>query len=129
MPDPFSFVMAPVVGPETFSAFTPKFGLEFQVNDNVLLYARPKGASKAADAISAAANSRRSLLKKIWAFEREGGGSALFSNRLRLNTAYFHYVYKDVQAQDSVQNQSLIRNVGKAVVDGAMGCRSVSNID
>ncbi|NRD88901.1 hypothetical protein C8024_04680 [Sphingopyxis sp. BSNA05] len=38
-PDPFGFNIGPVNGPSTFRAFTPKLGIDFKPNDDVLLYA------------------------------------------------------------------------------------------
>jgi iron complex outermembrane receptor protein len=115
--DPFGFVVAPVEGPADFDAFTPKFGLEWQASDDVLLYASiQKGFKSGGYNIG---SSQRTPFKPetIWGYE-VGLKSTLADGAMTLNGAVFHYDYENLQAQDSVQNQPIIRNVGEAVVDG-----------
>lgn len=117
VPDPFGFVVAPVNGPEEFSAFTPKFGIDYQLNDDVLLYASIQRGFKSGGYNIGSSQRDPFNPETIWSYEG-GVKSSLFDNRLRLNAAYFHYDYKNLQAQDSIGNQPIIRNVGRAAVDG-----------
>lgn len=117
VPDPFGFVVAPVDGPVTFDSFTPKFGLEFQATNDVLLYASIQRGFKSGGYNIGSTQRDPFEPETIWAYEF-GAKSDWLEQRLRLNLAYFHYDYKNLQAQDSVNNQPLIRNVGKAAVDG-----------
>lgn len=116
-PDPFGFVVAPVNGPEEFSAFTPKFGLDFQYTEDTLFYASIQRGFKSGGYNIGSSQRDPFDPETIWAYEA-GVKSSLFAGRLRLNAAYFHYSYKNLQAQDSIGNQPIIRNVGRAAVDG-----------
>ena len=116
-PDPFGFVVAPVDGPESFDAFTPKLALTYTVNEDWIVYASAQRGFKSGG-YNIGSNQRVAYEpEKIWAYEVGLKGDFLDS-RLRLNSAVFHYDYTNLQAQDSVQNQPIIRNVGKARVTG-----------
>lgn len=116
-PDPFGFVVAPVVGPATFEATTPKFGIEWTPSDNLLLYASAQRGFKSGGYNIGSSQRTPFEPEEIWAYE--GGVKAgLLDNRLRLNAAGFFYDYTNLQAQDSIANQPIIRNVGKAEVTG-----------
>ncbi len=116
-PDPFGFVVAPVEEPAEFSAFTPKFGLDFQYTDDVLFYASVQRGFKSGGFNIGSSQRAPFDPETIWAYEA-GVKSSLFDGRVRMNAAYFHYSYKNLQAQDSIANQPIIRNVGRAAVDG-----------
>ncbi len=116
-PDPFGFVVAPVEEPAEFSAFTPKFGIDFQYTENVLFYASVQRGFKSGGFNIGSSQRDPFDPETIWAYEG-GVKSTLLDGRLRLNAAYFHYSYKNLQAQDSIGNQPIIRNVGRAAVDG-----------
>ncbi len=59
--------------------------------------------------------------EKLYAFEA-GFKSELFDRRLRLNVAYFHYTYKDIQIRSSAPpappGNVLLLNIGKSRYDG-----------
>jgi iron complex outermembrane receptor protein len=117
VPDPFGFVVAPVNGPSVFSAFTPKFAVDYRVNDDVLVYASVQKGFKSGG-YNIGSNQRDPFEPEdIWSYEA-GLKSDLADGRLRLNMAAFYYDYTNLQAQDSVGNQPIIRNVGKAKVQG-----------
>lgn len=116
-PDPFGFVVAPVIGPASFDSFTPKVGLDLQMSDKVLLYATIQKGFKSGGYNIGSSQRVPFEPESIWAYEA-GVKSDLADGRVRINVAAFHYDYKNLQAQDSVQNQPIIRNVGKAKVDG-----------
>ncbi|MEM8694764.1 MAG: TonB-dependent receptor [Pseudomonadota bacterium] len=116
-PDPFGFVVAPVNGPETFSAFTPKFGIDFTPTDDLLFYATVQRGFKSGGYNIGSSQRDPFEPERIWSYE-VGARTELFDNFLRLNTAAFWYDYTNLQAQDSIGNQPIIRNVGKARVRG-----------
>ncbi|MEO0436790.1 MAG: TonB-dependent receptor [Pseudomonadota bacterium] len=116
-PDPFGFVVAPVVGPETFSDFTPKFAVDYQANDELLLYASAQKGFKSGGYNIGSSQRTPFKQESIWGYEA-GLKYVAPDGSLSLNTALFHYDYENLQAQDSVENQPIIRNVGEAKVDG-----------
>lgn len=117
VPDPFGFVVAPVLGPTTFTAFTPKIGLDWQANDDVLIYATAQRGFKSGGYNIGSTQRDAFLPESIWSYEA-GMKARLLDNRVRINTAVFRYDYKNLQAQESIGNQPIIRNVGKARVNG-----------
>ena len=117
MPDPFGFVVAPVIGPASFDSFTPKFGLDFRMKQDVLLYASIQKGFKSGGYNIGSSQRMPFEPETIWAYE-VGVKSDLADGRVRFSLAAFHYEYENLQAQDSIQNQPIIRNVGEAKVDG-----------
>lgn len=117
MPDPFGFVVAPVIGPASFDSFTPKLGLDFRMKENVLLYASIQKGFKSGGYNIGSSQRVPFEPETIWAYEA-GIKSDLADGRVRFSLAAFHYEYENLQAQDSIQNQPIIRNVGEAKVDG-----------
>ncbi|MEO0412849.1 MAG: TonB-dependent receptor [Pseudomonadota bacterium] len=117
VPDPLGFVIAPVAGPTTFDAFTPKFALEWSPNVNVLAYASVQRGFKSGGYNIGSSQREAFEPETIWSYEL-GVKSQLLDNRLRVNAAAFYYDYTNLQAQDSIGNQPIIRNVGAAEVLG-----------
>lgn len=117
VPDAFGFVMAPVNGPSTFSAFTPKFSVDYRVDNDILLYASVQKGFKSGGYNIGSSQRDPFEAENIWSYEA-GMKSELADGRVRLNMAAFYYDYSNLQAQDSVGNQPIIRNVGKAKVEG-----------
>ncbi|MHB9879380.1 TonB-dependent receptor [Pacificimonas sp. ICDLI1SI03] len=101
LPDPFI-----VDTSRTDDALTPKFGINYTPNDDVLLYVSATrgfksggydyGASNAADASAGYGP------EKLWSYEA-GLKSDLLDRRLRLNLTGFYYDYTDLQVQSYVQ--------------------------
>tara|TARA_R110002020_G_scaffold106578_1_gene248023 strand:+ start:1 stop:1530 length:1530 start_codon:yes stop_codon:yes gene_type:complete len=116
-PDPFGFIIAPVNGPTTFRAFTPKLGIDFKPVDDVLLYASVQRGFKSGGYNIGSSQRDPFEPEKIWSYEI-GVRSELLDRALLLNASAFWYDYSNLQAQDSVGNQPIIRNVGKARVRG-----------
>ena len=104
-------------GPADFDAFTPKFALEYHLSDELLLYASIQEGFKSGGYNIGSSQLDPFEPEEIWAYE-VGVKSGLADGRVRLNGALFHYDYTNLQAQDSIANQPIIRNVGKARVDG-----------
>jgi iron complex outermembrane receptor protein len=117
VPDPLGFVVAPVQGPAEFEAFTPKLGLDYRLNDDVLIYAQVQKGFKSGGYNIGSSQMTPFKPEKIWSYEL-GLKSEWLDRRLRINSALFHYRYENLQAQDSIGNQPIIRNVGKSEVTG-----------
>lgn len=117
-PDPFGFVVAPVEGPATFDATTPKVALEWTPSDDTLFYVSAQRGFKSGGYNIGSSQRTPFEPEEIWAYEA-GVKSSLADNRLQINAAGFFYDYTNLQAQDSIGNQPIIRNVGKAEVTGA----------
>ena len=117
VPDPFGFVVAPVNGPTTFDAFTPKFGIEWQANPDLLVFATVQRGFKSGGYNIGSSQLDPFEPETIWSYEI-GVKSRLLNDRLILNAAAFRYDYTNLQAQDSIGNQPIIRNVGEARVEG-----------
>ncbi|GHA20648.1 TonB-dependent receptor [Arenicella chitinivorans] len=117
IPDPFGFVVAPVNGPAEFSSFTPMFGVDYRATDDVLVYAAIQKGFKSGGYNIGSTQRDPFEPEEIWSYEA-GLKSELADGRVRLNMAAFYYDYTNLQAQESVDNQPIIRNVGKAEVKG-----------
>jgi iron complex outermembrane receptor protein len=116
--DPFGFVVAPNNGPKTFSAFTPKIGIEYEMSENVLGYLNVQRGFKSGGYNIGSGQRDPFAPEKIWSYEA-GVKSDLFDDLVRFNAAYFFYDYTNLQAQDAINNQPQVRNVGEAEVQGA----------
>jgi iron complex outermembrane recepter protein len=83
-------------------AFTPKFGLNYKPNDNVLIYASATRGFKSGGYDFGALNYENSVAgfapEKLWSYEA-GIKSDWFGRRLRANLTGFYYDYKDLQVQ------------------------------
>lgn len=117
-PDPFGFVVAPVEGPTTFDDYTPKAGIEWAASDEIFVYGTIQKGFKSGGYNIGSSQRTPFEPEEVWSYE-VGVKADLLENRLRVNTAAFFYDYKNLQAQDSIGNQPIIRNVGKAEVKGA----------
>ena len=116
-PDPLGFVVAPVHGPAEFEAFTPKLGLDYRLNEDKLVYFQIQKGFKTGGYNIGSSQLDPYKPEKIWSYEL-GLKSEWLDNSLRVNSALFHYRYENLQAQDSIGNQPIIRNVGKSEVSG-----------
>jgi iron complex outermembrane receptor protein len=102
---------------KTFTAFTPKIGVEFRPSDGTMLYASAvRGFKSGGFNIGSYQNSPFDP-EFIWSYEL-GLKTDLFDRRLRLNAAAFYYDYTDLQVQDTERNNVLIRNAASASVKG-----------
>lgn len=103
--------------PATFDSFSPKIGLNFQVNPDVLLYASASRGFKSGGFNIGSYQNTPFDPEKIWAVE-VGAKSEFFDRRLRINAAGFYYDYTDLQVQDVEGQNIVIRNAAKAEVLG-----------
>ncbi|MDF7777213.1 TonB-dependent receptor [Sphingomonas sp. AOB5] len=104
-----------------FDAFTPKFGFDWQVTPNVLVYGSVTRGFKSGGT-SIFANNPADLSfapEAIWSYEG-GIKSDLLDRRLRINASVFRYDYTDLQVQSLVAPGVVaIRNAADARVTGA----------
>jgi iron complex outermembrane receptor protein len=101
----------------TFSAFTPKAGLNFTVSDDAFLYASASRGFKSGGFNPGSYQNTPFDPEKIWAYEL-GAKLTWLDRRLRANTAAFYYDYTDLQVQDTENNNVVIRNAAAARVEG-----------
>jgi iron complex outermembrane recepter protein len=102
---------------ETFKAFTPKFGIEYKPNNDMLFYATAVRGFKSGGFNVGSYQNDEFDPEFIWSYEL-GAKTDLFDRRLRLNIVAFYYDYKDLQVQDTEQNNVLIRNAASAEIKG-----------
>ncbi len=109
-------------GDETWSNFSPKVGLSWQVNPDILLYSswtrgfrsggyniRTTGENESAGPYDE---------EEVDALEA-GIKSDLWDGKARVNFAVFHNQYKDLQRTVNLGLVNFISNVAEATVDGA----------
>ena len=109
----------------TFSAFSPKVSIEYQANDDMMVYASVGRGFR-----SGGFNGRPFSPNDLFPFDEEtttayevGLKSDFLDRRLRLNVAGFYTDYKDIQLTATTQNDLgqfivLTANAGKAEIYG-----------
>jgi len=117
VPDPLGLVVGPVNGPEDFDSFTPMFVAEYRPTEGHMMYALAQKGFKSGGYNIGSGQMDPYDEEDIWSYEL-GAKSEFLDRRLRVNSALFFYQYENLQAQDSVGNQPIIRNVGEAEVKG-----------
>jgi iron complex outermembrane receptor protein len=80
---------------ESWNAWTPKFGIDYFVNDDVMVYVSATRGFKSGG-FNLTGSGEQFDPEYIWSFEG-GFKSTLWDKRLRLNVAAFYYDYKDLQ--------------------------------
>ncbi|MET3827003.1 MULTISPECIES: TonB-dependent receptor [Sphingomonas] len=111
-----------------FNSFTPKFGVNFQVNPQTLLYASVSKGFKAGlfnlGGTQVIPTSTGVILsnpavkpESVWAYEA-GLKVRGLSNRLRLNLAGFYYDYSDLQLSKLVGTAAQLTNAAAARIYG-----------
>ena len=92
----------PFADKTSYSAWTPRLGIEYTVNDDIFVYASAARGFRAGGysgfAGSAASIATAYAPETVWSYE-VGSKMDLFDNRLRVNVAAFYAPYKDLQAQ------------------------------
>lgn len=115
-------------GEDTFKKFTPKVGIDYRPNSDMMVYAsysqgfRSGGFSPRAG--SAASASLSYQPEVVDSFE-VGGKFDLFDRVLQLNVAAFYSKYDDLQQNNTLfcgvcatQNETITSNVGSATIKG-----------
>lgn len=104
----------------TYNAFTPKFGLDYQVLDNAMLFASAtKGFKSGGFNYSARTVATQSFgPEQIWSYEA-GAKTDWFGKRLRVNLTGFVYHYSGLQVQSLLSPGNIyIGNANSARVKG-----------
>lgn len=106
----------------TFKDFTPKIGLEYQINDDVMAYVSFTQGFKSGGWNARALNPLEFVMvdaENVDSYE-VGIKSEWFDNKLRLNLTYFYADYSDfiVTAVSPVTGGFITVNAAKAAIDG-----------
>ncbi len=106
---------------DKWTAWTPKFGIDYKWNDDILLYASVTRGFKSGGYNFSVSQSSFDP-EFLWAYEA-GIKSEWFDNRLRLNASGFYYDYTDLQVQQFViggggASRVEITNAANAKVSG-----------
>ncbi len=116
-PAPVTPVGPPRQASDSWDAWTPKFGLEYRMSDQVLYYASATRGFKSGGYNSLQPSNPAYDPEFIWAYEL-GVKSQLADDRLRLNAAVFNYDYTDLQVSTFLNNLTFITNAAEATVNG-----------
>jgi iron complex outermembrane receptor protein len=101
----------------TFHSFTPKFGIDYDLTRDVLLYASySKGFKSGTFSLGSLLPPLRPEVVKAYEI---GEKATLFGGRLRANLAAFWYNYSDLQVGKVVNNIVSLENAATARVKGA----------
>ncbi|PCI34229.1 MAG: hypothetical protein COB54_00065 [Alphaproteobacteria bacterium] len=111
---------------ENFDSFSPRFGLEYQLNKDFLTYVSVAQGFKSGGLNGRSMASNDFLpfdSETVWTYEF-GLKSEWFDRRLLFNTALYYSDYKNIQFQsissdpDTAQPITIIDNAGKAEIKG-----------
>ncbi len=102
-----------------YKAWTPKFGLNYDVTDDVMLYASATRGFKSGGFNFSSGNSIQGYdPEKLWSYEG-GFKSTLLDKRLRFNASAFYYDYTDLQVSAFITpGVTDITNAADATVKG-----------
>lgn len=103
----------------SWPSLTPKFGIDYQITDDILAYASvTKGFQSGGYNISAQ-QGRSYDPEYLWAYEA-GLKSRFADNRIQLNLAGYYYSYKDIITQNRLPGFALtyLENAASAQVRG-----------
>ena len=120
------------IPPKSFDATTPKFGIQYQVSPDALLYATYAKGFKSGGFDSGTDPTLVGLGFSAEKLEDFEGGlkTMFFDRRVRLNLSGFYYKYTDLQVQQTRGfNQTLTANAGKARIYGMEAEFSVAASD
>lgn len=116
---------APVLGPvtyqaeDTYKAWTPKFGLEYKPNDDLMMYVSATRGFKSGGFNFASRNTDQGFDPEyLWSYEA-GVKSEFLERKLQVNAAAFYYDYTDLQVQSFLTPGVIdITNAADAEVKG-----------
>jgi len=100
-----------------FDAFTPRFGVDFQITDNLFLYSSvSRGFRSGGFSVSDLKPAFEP--ETVWAYE-SGIRWKAFDNRVRISASAFHYDYSNLQIQQVIDGYVSTINAATSKVDGA----------
>lgn len=97
----------------SWSAWTPKFALEYRLDDDRLLYASVARGFKAGGLNTASLQTAPYDPEYVWSGE-VGSKNRLADGRLQLNVSAFTYKYTDLQVNQFAVGQTFITNAASA---------------
>ena len=104
---------------ESFEAWTPKFGIQYQITPRILLYATYAKGFKSGGFDPDDTSATGGVLKPEKLTDYEGGiKTTFFGGRGRLNLAAFYYDYKNLQLQTSNGTNFILVNAESAKLYG-----------
>ncbi|MBL4893781.1 MAG: TonB-dependent receptor [Emcibacter sp.] len=109
-------------GEADWESFSPKFGLDYVVNEDVMVYANISRGFKSGGFNGRAATSQPYDPENLWSYE-VGFKSTFADQRVRLNMAAFYNDYNDFQVSRFTADEfgnflSVFDNAGKAIMWG-----------
>ena len=116
-PGPVTPVGAPRQTSDSWDAWTPKFGIEYRLADDSLLYASATRGFKSGGYNSLQPSNPPYDPEYLWAYEI-GTKSQFAEDRVRLNAAIFYYDYTDLQVSTFLNNLTFITNAAEASIQG-----------
>lgn len=113
----------------SWKAWTPKVGVQYDVNQDVMVYASATRGFKSGG--FQLGDGRPFRPEFIWAYE--GGVKSMFwDRRLRANLSVFYYDYTDMQVVEYINGVATTTNAGKATLKGGeleLQARPVAGLD
>ncbi len=97
---------------DSWDDWAPKFGIDYRIDDNTLLYGSITNGFKSGGTNSLDLNPSFDP-EEIWSYEI-GYKADMWDDRLRLNLAAFYYDYSDLQVSTFSQGTTLIENAASA---------------
>ena len=110
------FPVATLPGSDSWDAFTPKFGLDYKLSEDVFLYASVTRGFKSGG-FNSLGNGEQFEPEYIWSYEA-GLKSEWLDRRLLVNISAFHYDYTNLQVTRWTQNVTVVENAASAKVWG-----------
>ncbi|WP_446654550.1 TonB-dependent receptor [Blastomonas sp.] len=102
---------------DSWSALTPKFGLEYESGDTFIYASATRGFKAGGFNAGNPAQQESYQPEYVWTYEA-GLKRDWFDNRVRTNLAVFRSDYSNLQVTQFLNNTSQLRNAGSARIDG-----------
>jgi iron complex outermembrane receptor protein len=106
----------PIDVDRSWDAFTPKFGIDYRPNDDLMLYASATRGFKSGVLLVGNPNPPVNP-ETIWAYEA-GFKSTLADRRVQFNASAFYYDFTDLQVNKIVGNSIITENAASARTKG-----------
>jgi len=114
---PFLPLFVPIDDDDDWDAITPKFGVDFFLNEDVMFYGSvTKGFKSGGFNLIAIQSSYND--EEVWSYEI-GSKGTYFDGRLQLNASAFYYDYDDLQVGKVINLSAVIENAAEATIYGA----------
>ncbi len=110
-------VFVPIDEDDDWDNITPKFGIDFFLNEDVMFYgSATKGFKSGGFNLIAIQSSYDD--EEVWSYE-VGTKGQYFDGRLQVNASAFYYNYDDMQVGKVVSLSAVIENAGESTIYGA----------